>query len=170
MPLRIEAGVSELAFAPLIHVRPRVGLEGKFSLHYCLAVAFLEGELTLASFRQSLIDDPRVSELIDRTTMFADDSVGDGAEFPTRLRIHLPDGRSHESFVPLAQGKPARWFDAERIRAKFDDCLSGYPTEASARLFESLRALDDSGELRAPDSLLSHLRRCKLSSIDTDLP
>ncbi len=159
-PVRIEAGVSELAFAPLIHVRPRVGLEGKFSLHYCLAVAFLEGELNLASFRQSLIDDPRVSELIDRTSMFADPTVGDGAEFPTRLRIHLPDGRSHEAFVPLAQGKPARWFDETRIRNKFDDCLSGYDADASAALFARLRALDTEGELRAHGSLVSSMRRC----------
>jgi 2-methylcitrate dehydratase PrpD len=164
-PQRIEAGVSELAFAPLIHVRPRVGLEGKFSLHYCLAVAFLEGEITLASFRQGLVDDPRVSELIERTTMFADPSVGDGAEFPTRLRVHMADGREHQCFVPLAQGKPARWFSPERIRAKFDDCLRSYDPVRASALFAGLRALDEDRELQGPDSLLARLADCALPEL-----
>jgi 2-methylcitrate dehydratase PrpD len=170
LPLQIEAGVSELAFAPLIHVRPRLGLEGKFSLHYCLAVAFLEGEINLSSFRQALVDDPRVSELIGRTRMFADPRVGDGAEFPTRLRVRMSDGREHECFVPLAQGKPARWFSPERIRAKFDDCLSGYTPARAAALFESLRALDDDHELRrGSDGLLARLGHCTLADSATPL-
>jgi len=39
-PIRsVRAGVSEMAFEPLIHVMPNSGLEGKFSLHYCIAAA-----------------------------------------------------------------------------------------------------------------------------------
>lgn len=159
-PIRIEAGVSDLAFAPLIHVQPRRSLEGKFSLHYCVAAALIEGDVNLASFRQELIEDPRVADLIAITRMQVDPTVGDGAEFPTRLTIHTDDGGEFSCFVPLAQGKPERWFTEDRIRRKFDDCLRGYRLNDADALFARLRQMDQPESLRQESSWASLLRNC----------
>jgi 2-methylcitrate dehydratase PrpD len=164
VPDRVVAGVSELHFAPLIHVQPARGLEGKFSLHFCLAVALLEGELNLASFSQDRVDNPRIRSLIERTIMEVDPSVGDGAEFPTRVRVWLAGGRTEECFIPLAQGKPERWFSPEQMRRKFDDCLRGFVPQAADALFASLRGLDDAMTLSEPGALLSRLRACAPAS------
>lgn len=159
-PIRIEAGVSELAFAPLIHVQPRRPLEGKFSLHYCIAAALIEGDVNLASFRQALIEDSRVADLIAITQMQADPTVGDGAEFPTRLTIHTEDGGRFSCFVPLAQGKPERWFTEGRIRRKFEDCLRDFRPTAARALFESLREMDQPVSIRQPRAWVARLRDC----------
>ncbi len=153
----VRAGVSGLAFAPLIHVMPDRPLAGKFSLHFCVAAALLEGDVTLATFTQRRIDDPRIRELIRRTTMVADPRVGDGAEFPSIVEVRAADGRRLERFVPLAQGKPERWFPPERIRAKFDDCTRAF--DGAAAVFDALRAIDaDAPPDGAPATLLGAMR------------
>jgi 2-methylcitrate dehydratase PrpD len=159
-PVRIEVGVSDLAFAPLIHVQPRRPLEGKFSMHYCVAAALVEGDVNLASFRQELIESSQIADLIAMTRMQVDPSVGDGAEFPTRLTIHTDDGERFSCFVPLAQGKPERWFTDDRIRRKFDDCLRNYRSSDAEVLFGSLRGMDQPDSLRRDSSWATRLRDC----------
>jgi 2-methylcitrate dehydratase PrpD len=133
----VRAGVCEMAFAPLIHVMPASPLEGKFSLHFCLAAALLHGPVTLATFSDELVNDPAVRSLIPKIRMELDERWKDDGEFATEVAVETEDGQTLTEFVPLAQGKPARWFDSERLRAKFDDCasvaMSGTAREAAWR-------------------------------------
>ena len=48
---------------------PQNGLEGKLSLHYCIAVAIVDGQLEVEQFHDSKAQDPRVRNLIGRLTM-----------------------------------------------------------------------------------------------------
>ncbi len=146
-PIRsVRAGVCEMAFAPLIHVMPHAPLEGKFSLHYCIAHALLYGELGLASFTQAKIDDPRVRELIPNISMEVDEELRHDSEFATRVTVHTLAGDKFERFVPLAMGKPARWFSIERMREKFRDCSLPVLGQAGCdEAFTALRAMDGPG-------------------------
>jgi 2-methylcitrate dehydratase PrpD len=140
----VRAGVCEMAFAPLIHVMPHSPLEGKFSLHFCIAAALLHGKVSLDTFSDERIADPRIRELIGKITMELDARWKDDAEFATEVAVETEDGARLVRFVPLAQGKPARWFSAEQLRDKFFDCASvvviGAPLEAA---WQALRRLDN---------------------------
>jgi 2-methylcitrate dehydratase PrpD len=143
-PIRsVRAGVCEMAFAPLIHVMPASPLEGKFSLHFCVAAALLHGPVTLATFSEERVNDRRVRALIPKIDMVLDERWRDDGEFATEIAVELEDGTRLVRFVPLAQGKPARWFSAERLHAKFSDCagtvMSGEPLEAA---WQALRRMD----------------------------
>lgn len=48
---------------------PQSGLEGKLSLHYCIAAAIVDGQLEVEQFRDERVHDPRVRELIRRVTI-----------------------------------------------------------------------------------------------------
>jgi 2-methylcitrate dehydratase PrpD len=153
----IEVGVCEMSFAPLIHVVPHSPLEGKFSLHYCIAAALVFGELDLRSFTPDKISDARVLSLIERIHVKVDERWRDDSEFSTEVVVHTTDGRRLASHVPLAIGKPARWFSEAQLRAKFDDCTSKLDTAASSQVWRALRELDTS---RPPTALLSSLEAC----------
>ena len=143
-PIRsVRAGVCEMAFAPLIHVMPASPLEGKFSLHFCLAAALLHGPVTLATFSDERVNDPAVRALIPRIQMELDPRWRDDGEFATEVTVQTEDGETLSEFVPLAQGKPARWFSPQRLRAKFDDCAS-VAMDAAARdvAWQALSGLD----------------------------
>jgi len=139
----VRAGVCEMAFSPLIHVMPDTPLEGKFSLHYCVAAALIFGNVGLATFTPEKVADPRVRALIPKITMEVDERWRDESEFPTELTVETEDGRRLVNYVPLAMGKPERWFSAAQLRAKFEDCAGEVLGNRLDDVYDSLRALDD---------------------------
>jgi 2-methylcitrate dehydratase PrpD len=147
-----------MAFAPLIHVMPHAPLEGKFSLHYCLAVALLEGAVGLASFTPDKIADARIRSLIPRIAMEVDDDIRHDGEFATRVTVVTASGRRLERFVPLAMGKPARWFSTQRMQQKFLDCAETVlGPQGCSQAFDALRTLDSPAPVAKILSLLHTL-------------
>jgi 2-methylcitrate dehydratase PrpD len=156
-PIRaVRAGVSELAFEPLIYVEPKTPLQGKFSLHYCIAAALVDGVVNLATFSDKVFANPALHALIPKITMEADDRVRHDPEFASVISLETVDGRRFESFVPLAAGKPERWFSRTKMHDKFSDCASGLlNADAIERVFSRLQALDgDAGANKLLDSLV----------------
>ncbi len=146
----VRAGVCEMAFAPLIHVMPASPLEGKFSLHFCLAAALLRGPVTLGTFTDERVNDPAVRALIPQIRMELDARWKEDGEFATEVAVETEDGETLVEFVPLAQGKPARWFSTQRLRAKFEDCASVAMSPAAIETaWRALQALDGPGPVQA---------------------
>jgi 2-methylcitrate dehydratase PrpD len=132
-----------MAFAPLIHVMPNAPLEGKFSLHYCIAAALVDGAVGLSSFTDAKIADPAIRALITHISMEIDEDLRGNSEFATRVTVETMAGARIERFVPLAMGKPDRWFDVQRMREKFSDCSLDVLGEGGCEeAFATLRALD----------------------------
>ena len=132
-PIRsVRAGVSELAFEPLIYVVPKTPLEGKFSLHYCIAAALITGAVNLETFTEKVFSNQAIHDLIPRITMEADDRVRHDPEFATVISVETESGKQHESLVPLAVGKPERWFSEEQILSKFLDCTRAASDKGAA--------------------------------------
>lgn len=156
-PIRaVRAGVCEMALAPLIHVMPNAPLEGKFSLHYCLAAALIDGVVNLATFTDGKIADPRIRALIPKIRMEVDERFRDESEFPTAVRVETESGLCLERVVPLAMGKPERWLTPSQLRDKFGDCASrALPTSRVDKAFRRLRALDGESRCDAWIDLLS---------------
>jgi 2-methylcitrate dehydratase PrpD len=151
----IRAGVAEMSLEPLIHVTPKSPLEGKFSMHYCVANALLDGTVDLATFSDAKLRDPRIAPLIGKTRMEVDERVRHDSEFASVLTLTMDNGRQHEKLVPLAIGKPARWFSRDRLQQKFADCTNGILPAGRARAaFDAAQSLD---RLPALDPLLREL-------------
>ncbi len=139
----VQARVCEMAFAPLIYQMPNTPLEAKFSLQFCVAAALLHGKVTLATFSDERVHDPRLRDLISKVWMHMDPRWRDDGEFATEIEVETEQGEKLACFVPLAKGKPARWFTPNELRAKFSDCVDGVltPTGADAA-WQALSRLD----------------------------
>ncbi len=149
----VTAKVCEMAFAPLIHQMPNSPLEGKFSLHFCVAAALLHGPVTLGTFSDECVQDPKVRDLIDRVTMVLEPRWKDDGEFATEIEVQTEDGETLACFVPLAKGKPDRWFTPEQLRAKFTDCVGSLMTvpglDAAWHALSSLDSAEGAARLLA---------------------
>jgi len=143
-PIRsIRAGVSEMAFQPLIHVMPKTPLEGKFSLHFCIAAALVDGAVNLGSFSEEKVTDPAILALIPKITMEIDERVRLGTEFPTVVSAQTENGAEYERLVPLALGKPERWLSTAQLHDKYMDCATRVFAAAHAdKVFELAQSLD----------------------------
>jgi 2-methylcitrate dehydratase PrpD len=112
--------------SPLIHDRPRTGLEGKFSMQYVLAAALLDGRVGLDAFRDEAVERPAAQELLRRVTVHEDPAIETGAnpieEGHVTVDLRLRGGGSLTRQVIHPRGSPAEPLRPEDLAAKFLDC------------------------------------------------
>lgn len=125
----IECVLSQLAADVLIHPRPRTGLEGKFSLEYCLAAAILDQEVGLRQFTDAMVQRPAVHDLVPRVMrhmhpVSAQQAGSNGEELPVIVTVKLRDGRKYTHQVDVPKGHPDHPLSEAEIYAKFRTCAS----------------------------------------------
>jgi 2-methylcitrate dehydratase PrpD len=122
---RIRLVVNPLVPGIANHHRPRTGLEAKFSLEHCLAVAMVDGAAGLAQFTDSHVQDAAVKAIAERVKIEIDPAVGMAhhMSWGCRLTVDLVAGGSVTTEVELAKGK---WLGVrlseDEVVAKFVDC------------------------------------------------
>ena len=79
---------------PLIHHRPRTGLEAKFSLEYAVAAVLLDGFPVLHSFTDHQVSRTRAVEIMESVSIEATPG-GDGLlDGVCEITLHLHNGRA----------------------------------------------------------------------------
>ena len=153
---RVEVRVNRVVPDVLRHERPTNGLERKFSMPYCAAVALARGGVSLGDFGDGPVDD-HVRGLMERVSMLADPALPDGLEQQawTRVTLTLTDGRVLAPPVSGASGHPDNPLDAAALRAKFLACAAPVlgRDEASA-VADQIDHLEDIPDIRALTSRL----------------
>lgn len=157
----VQVGVSEFALEPLIYVKPATPLEGKFSMHYCVAAALLHGTVDLSSFSEARINDAAIDALIPRISMQVDDRVREDREFASIVTVETKNGERLEERIQVALGKPARWFSTLQLQNKFSDCCR-YARSAiePGPAFTALQDIGKAGSLDGILRLLQPHARC----------
>jgi 2-methylcitrate dehydratase PrpD len=97
---------------------PRTGLEAKFSVHHCVAVALIDGAARLAQFTDERVVDPEVVAVRRRVTVSVDPAVAKDA---ARVRMRLRDGRVVERFIEHNRGTPGNPMSDRELSEKFLD-------------------------------------------------
>jgi 2-methylcitrate dehydratase PrpD len=116
-----EIASIELRVHPLVleltgKTDPQAGLEGKFSVYHCAAVAVIDGVAGEAQFSDARVGDPQVVALRERVRATVDPAIEeDGAQ----LRITLHDGRVLDKRVEHAIGSLGRPMSDGDLEAKF---------------------------------------------------
>jgi 2-methylcitrate dehydratase PrpD len=106
----------------LIHERPTTGLEGKFSMHYALAVTLLDGQPGLAQFSDERVRRDDVQKLLRRVEVHTDASLAEDLTtgwLPVQVCVELADGRRLEAACELAPGSPERPLSRTQLEQKF---------------------------------------------------
>jgi 2-methylcitrate dehydratase PrpD len=147
----------------LTYPRPATGLEGKFSLQYCLAAGVLDGGYALSTFTDAAVRRAEIEPLYGRIEAAEDPACrGDDPQFDQRssgsrgyveIEVRLRDGRADRIRVDKAPGAPARDLTWDELRTKFMDCAryaQRIPEKSAGQAFELIRKLDqldDIGEV-----------------------
>ncbi|MCH8012664.1 MAG: MmgE/PrpD family protein [Candidatus Marinimicrobia bacterium] len=92
------------------------------SLPYCIARAILDRQITTGSFDESKIQEPRLKEVIHKIKGEASEEFE--AMFPekqpSRVTIHLKDGREFSAYLEYPKGDPREPMTMEDLEAKFN--------------------------------------------------
>jgi 2-methylcitrate dehydratase PrpD len=128
------------------------GLQAKYSLAYCAAVALLDGRAGLAEFEDARAARTDVRELVKRTRVTADARMISGAgKFGTEMTVLLADGRRLATDLDTPRGHPTRPLEADRQLDKFLECTASVigdkRAREAARRLEALESENDAAAL-----------------------
>ncbi|HEX9868779.1 MAG TPA: MmgE/PrpD family protein [Candidatus Tectomicrobia bacterium] len=151
----VECQVGRPTLEVLIHTRPQTGLEGKFSMQYCLAAALLDKRIGLLSFSDEKVRRPAAQQLSEQVTMTlhaeAHHTGSSGEELPVMVAVRLTDGSTVSTAVQHPKGHPANPLSTIALQDKFEDCAYGVLERPDIRqvieLVQDLEQVEDIGRL-----------------------
>jgi 2-methylcitrate dehydratase PrpD len=146
----IVVRVPEGSTSALIHHRPTAGLEGKFSMEYCVATAALDGFVRFQSFEDNVVRRQDAQDLLRRVEVrYAPrgDATGRAAAVTIRLRA----GADRAAEVLHDHGSAADPLSWEELSDKYRDCASrtlpDEQVESSYSLIGRFETLGQVGDL-----------------------
>jgi 2-methylcitrate dehydratase PrpD len=161
---RVEVGGNLSNYETLFRHHPTSGLEGKFSMEFCMAILLLERKATLSSFTDAVVQRPDVQDMIRRVRYYVD------PEFDKRtargeslqavlveesiLKVYMKDGRVLTERTVAAKGSPENPMTFEEVADKFrgNAEFAKWPSqkaESVIQLVKSLESVPDMSRLTA---------------------
>lgn len=118
---RVECGIFYLYPKMLIHSEPRTGLEGKFSLEFCVALAISDRQVSLDKFTDEKVNHPEIQKLIKKVRKYVTEDVGGpGTMYPGAVvNITLKDGTSYLARIDARKGSPSNPLSGDEVIDKF---------------------------------------------------
>jgi 2-methylcitrate dehydratase PrpD len=129
----IRCAVSYMYPRTLIHARPVTGLQGKTSLEYCVAAAFLDNGPKLSSFTDEAVRRPEAASLIERIRVEVPPELSEAVpevrrapfDQPVTLTVRTRSGGIHVARVRDHRGMPGNPATDYDLRRKFIGCTEG---------------------------------------------
>ena len=152
-PEKVSAIEVMVPFEPLhslIHYNPMTGLEGKFSMQYCLAAALVDRKIGLKTFNTEQVQRPEVKRLFNKIRMFRQPGMEGHHSWETAdyvVTVKMVGGETYSQKGVSPHAAIRRQVTREELVAKYRDCaslvLSPRDVEASLELLENLEELPD---------------------------
>ena len=150
----------------LIHSRPTGGLEGKFSMQYCLSAEIIDGRIGLASFTDEQVMRPEAQALFPNIEMRRHPGYEgqlSWTEAYNQVNVHTKDARVLSERAERATTGALRGVSMDDVRAKFLDCASIAMNQSdAAKALGMLDGLEELGpvpplaELLGGDAAVDH--------------
>jgi 2-methylcitrate dehydratase PrpD len=137
---RIDLDVHDYVITTTGLAEPRTGLEGKFSIFHCAAVAAVDGAARLAQFTDERVNDGEVTAVRGRVHARHDPAKAKDAATVT---ITLTDGTAFSHTTAHNRGTPGNPVPDDEIEAKFLDLAAPVIGPAAKELAERCWHLDD---------------------------
>jgi len=146
---RIVVRTPRVSVKPLIHSRPRTGLEAKFSLEYAVVAALLEEHIRFDTFSDEQVGRPEATRLVELVEVDLTEGGDQLLHGEVEVEVHTAGGvrRGALAYPP---GSPQNPPTGEDLRLKIADCLTGIPVQVGDITWASAAGLLRTYLTRAP--------------------
>ncbi len=142
----INIAVSPLAVGAAGKPEPKTGLEGKFSISYCVANALLRGDTGTKAFTDTKVNDPAVVALMEKITLEVTDEF---KALEAITKIKTTSGKVFTASMDVMSDIPKLETKKVKIRDKFIDLSSPAIGESRAEeLADAITALETLDNVR----------------------
>jgi len=143
---------SRTGLSAAFRVEAHTGLEGKFSIPYCVANALLRGTTGLQAFSDEKVNDPEVQALMKKITTVEDPKV---LALDARVEVQTNAGRTFEAYVDIFKNIPDLATKKQKIAAKFTDLCQPVAGEKKTRkILEAVTHLEEIDSLATLTALV----------------
>ena len=148
----VRVGTNKQMLNTLIHHQPKTGLQGKFSMEYCMAVLLIDGRAGLAQFTDASVNRPAVQDMLHRVT-FYNDPAADAAgadKMRSLVEITLKDGKKFSGQADFAKGSPQKPMGFDDAVEKFQGCAdyARLPKPRAAEIVAQVKDLEQQKDIR----------------------
>jgi 2-methylcitrate dehydratase PrpD len=131
----------------LLHHQPATGLQGKFSMEYCLSILLLERKAGLPEYQDAVVRRADVQEMMKRVNFYIDPEAENAGldKMTSILRIHLKSGKLLSGRAEFAKGSPSNPMTYDEVADKFRGCaeFAKWPAAKTESLIASVKSLDN---------------------------
>jgi 2-methylcitrate dehydratase PrpD len=131
----------------LLHHRPTTGLQGKFSMEFCMSILLLERKAGLNEFQDAVVQRADVQEMIKRVNFYVDPEAENAGldKMTSILKIHMKDGKVFSGRAEFAKGSPANPMSFDEVADKFRGCaeFAKWPSGKTETVIASVKSLED---------------------------
>jgi 2-methylcitrate dehydratase PrpD len=142
---RVRVGTNRQMLNTLIHHRPKTGLQGKFSMEYCMAVLLVRRRAGLGEFTDDVVNRPELQQMLGRVD-FYNNPQADAAGADTMrsyVEVKLKDGRLFSAQNDFARGSPQKPMSFDDAVRKFRGCtdFAGLSESKADRIISAVQGL-----------------------------
>lgn len=142
----ITIHVSKLAIDVAGKPEPKTGLEGKFSISYCVANALLRGDTGMGAFTDERVNDPKVKAFMNKIAVVLDKKID---PIEARVTAKTNDGKEFTCVADIFKQIPPLETKRNKVRAKFMDlCGATLGAEKAKELSEAILSIEKMGNIR----------------------
>jgi 2-methylcitrate dehydratase PrpD len=145
---QIDLEVSPLCLTVTDKKDPKNGLEGKFSLYFCAALALLEGKVRESQFTPKKMHDHHIRDLMKKIRVSGNDSL---KESEVNVVIQLKNGARLNRTVSTPRGDPRNPLSFDDIEEKFKDLtqtlLPGHQRDKIIHIVKNLDRMENPSTL-----------------------
>lgn len=141
---KIECVFNNIMNSILLHINPLTGLQGKFSIEYCIARALADGKVDIGDFNDSRISQNEIREIMKKITRRINSSL----PFPvTELNVTMKDNHSFSMKIEKPRGYTDRPLTEGELESKYRKCaekiLGKDKIDHSLNLIRRLESMDN---------------------------
>lgn len=142
---RIEAHVYPNAYQCAAIRYPKTGLEGKFSIYFCIAYTFLYGDVDAQTFSNSAVNEERVRKLIEKIELIENKEYQESRS--TKIILKTKSGKECAEEVNMVEELSNKSVQKDLVMNKVDKVLGDFMKEDRIRELKdivfSLADIDD---------------------------
>jgi 2-methylcitrate dehydratase PrpD len=154
----VDVGTNRNMPNALIHHHPTTGLQGKFSMEFCMAILLLDGKADQTKYTDAVVNRDDVKKMIERVRFYVDPEAENAGydKMTTIIKITLKDGRTISGRADFGKGSPSDPMSYDDVAEKFRGCaaFAEWPSAKANQVIEMVRKLEDVSDVRTLTALL----------------
>jgi 2-methylcitrate dehydratase PrpD len=156
---KMDIGANHNMTTTLLHHDPKTGLEGKFSMEFCLAILLVDRKAGLNQFSDKVVQRPDVQAMIRKINFYVDPEAESAGfdKMTSILKITLKNGKVITGRAAFGKGSPENPMTFDEAAAKFMGCAeyANWPRAKAEKIIAFVRNLESAPDVSALAPLLA---------------